>query len=258
MKRVGNGILRGNASGTGRKWGGLRVYALRSQKLRLPHNLTVSERSRMRCSVRLVMARIRIRSAVILIGALLCTPPGATPAWAQEASTQIGATLSRWLLASETPTTLAASAWGLKLSATRWRGSRGIGGSILVSPGVSGSIPPLLGLHLQGALRSSSRAQSIWPPVADALVGLGLLHFSDHVSYLVGVCDYSDQCRGDPDFRPGWLPFLSIAGGLNIPLPRSIGFRGEVAADLPIRDGSLPGGGRFAYFRFGLGLSVRP
>ncbi|GIW53349.1 MAG: hypothetical protein KatS3mg081_2704 [Gemmatimonadales bacterium] len=199
-----------------------------------------------------------IRFGVIATGVVLWTTPGASPASGQEPFWQVSITLSRWSLASETATTVAASAWVVGVDAARWRGPRAIGARLLVSPGISGSIPPLLGLQMQAALRSSSRAQLAWRPVSDARIGFGALNFSDHVSYLVSVCDYSGQCRGDPDFRPGWIPFVSVSGGLDTRLPLSAGLRAEAAADIPIRSRDSPGGGRFAYVRLGLGLWLRP
>lgn len=181
-----------------------------------------------------------------------------TSAQAQQRFTQIQASISRWSLASETATSLAASAWGVELDAARWNSWRGIGVAVLVFPGVTGSVPTTVGAQLRGALRSSREVPSSWDPQGDVSVGLGLLRFGKYLNYLAAVCTPMGGCKGYPDFRPGWIPLLSAAAGLDIPLPFGVGLRGEGALDIPVRGSTSPGGGRSMYVRVGLGLTLRP
>jgi len=202
------------------------------------------------------MTRIAVRGNPILLALaslLLCTG-----AQAQESFAQIQASVSRWWIASETHTSLPASVWGVDLDATRWSGRRGSGGGLLLSPGVSGSVPVMWGLQLRGAMRSSSEAPSRWHPQVQISLGAGLLRFNEYIRYLTLVCSSIGGCKGDPDFRPGWVPWLSAAAGLDLPLPLGIGMRGQGALDIPVRGHASPGGGRWVYVRVGLGLTLRP
>jgi hypothetical protein len=202
----------------------------------------------MRRSATWSMASNPTRSTLIATEVLLRNTLGSSSVSAQEPFWRVGATLSRWSLASETATTLPAAAWALSVNATRWRGSRGIGGGVLVSPSISGSVPPLLGLQIQAALSSSSHAHPIWRPAGDALVGFGVLNFADYVAYLVSVCDYSRQCRGAPDFRPGWIPFFSVSGGFDTRLRCPLGSGGRRLLTFPSGTGihQVGGGSRIS------------
>lgn len=183
--------------------------------------------------------------ALFMIGLLsvATTVSSAKAARAQEPVrfTQFGVIVSRWRWASQT--SYAPSVWttGVGLSATRWSGSRGLGVQIVFSGDGPAS---RTGLTAHGALRSSSRPDSPWHPIADAAFGFGLLYYGSG-----GVIT--------PPYDPGWVPFMTGAGGLDLPLSGVFGLRAETALDFLIRGDMSPGGGDSPYLRLNLGLTAR-
>ncbi len=196
---------------------------------------------------------VPVGRAFLTVAALLLVATGQVVGQGRRNSVEIGAAVSRLRLTRETSTTLAVWTWGLALSASRYRGSRGFVGQVVLYPGGTFSGPPLIGLSVGASLRSSRGSVPTWRPVADGTVGVGLLAFGEYIVPLVAVCDDS-QCRGYPGFEAGSVPFLSLAGGITLPLPLSLGLRADGAVDFPARAAAEGGS---PHLRFGLGITIR-
>jgi hypothetical protein len=84
----------------------------------------------------------------------------------------------------------------------------------------------------------------------------GLVNFGRRFELPPAYCDASGRCGSD-DYVAGWTPLVSLAGGVDLPLPLRSALRAEVAADVPVRVAGDPGGGAPVYLRWGLGLTFR-
>lgn len=226
---------------------------------------------RFTCSLESSSVPRRVRAArcelyVAFFGALALLIPDRATAQSRVGTrwTEFNATVSQWHLGHQTSESRLLWTWTLSMGATRWKGSRGVGGRLLVTTGDRSNqgldnAPLIMGLAMDWTVRSEATRRRGPLPILDAALGGGVLAFFN----LGGLLAPQIQPGGSaptlptPSFRQGAVPFLSLGAGLTLPTPVSLAVRAEGKLDMPLRAGDMPGGGGWSYYRVGVGLALQ-